>query len=119
MRLPADLYMREAEDTGNNQLLGIVVGFAFLGPFVIQVSLGVLSRLGLVTLPPLNTLTDIANNAMEDAIAAGTLQPLVATAWAQSFWFDLIRQYYSAEEQASFVAAYCATHANFCVGVNF
>ena len=116
LRLPAAPFLRE-EDPGTNQMNGVIVGSAFLGPFIVQVSLGVLSRLGLISLPPLNSLTDISNNAMEDAIAAGTLQPLLATAWATNFWLDLIRQYLSSEEQAAFVAAYCADHANLCVGI--
>ena len=95
-----------------------LVGFGYLGNFVAVVSLGVLSRLGLISLPPINTLTDIANNAMEAEIAAGTLQPLLATGWATAFWFDLIRQQYEFDDATtSFVASYCTAHANLCEGV--
>ena len=102
------------------QLLGRLVGFAYLGNFITVVSIGVLSRLGLVSLPPVNQLTDIANNAMDEAIAAGSVQPLLATGWAVNFWLDLWRQYYAFDGGGpSFVADYCAQHASICAGVPF
>jgi hypothetical protein len=99
-----------SENTGKQQITAAVVGVLYLGNFVAVMFLGVLSRLG-VTLPPVNTLTDIANNAMDAEIAAGTLQPLVATAWATRYWVDLLAQYFAAPNQDSFVATWCSTHA--------
>ena len=100
----------------------LLVGGGYLGSFILVVGIGVLKRLGLVSLPPINTLTDIANNAMDDAIAAGTLQPLVATAWATNFWLDLLRQYYAFDggdgPSSSFIATYCADHASYCAGIS-
>ena len=82
-------------------------------------ALGVASRLG-VTLPPINTLTDIANNAMDAEIAAGNLEPLLATAWATRYWLDLLNQYFDFAEPQDFVVSWCSQHAaELCTGVVF
>ena len=114
---PPAVIMRE--QPRRNQLVGTIVGVGYLGPFIATVGTGVLSRLGLIEAPPLNALTDIANNAMEAEIASGSLQPIVATAWATSFWVDLIGQYYSFDGPGSFLATYCSQHEGFCTGVSF
>ena len=59
------------------------------------VLLFVLLKLGLVTLPPLNAFTAITNAAMEERVQAGTLDKMVATGWANSFNFDLVKQFYA------------------------
>ena len=87
------------------------------GNFIFVVSLGVISRTGLVDLPPINTLTDIANNAMEAEIAAGSLNPYLATGWATNFWVGLLQQYFAQDEPGGFVARYCAEHASLCTGI--
>lgn len=69
-------------------------------------------------MPPLNTFTDIANAAMDEAIAAGTLQPLLATAWAQGFWWDLLAQCYkSGVAPEAWIASYCEAHASLCAAL--
>ena len=54
-------------------------------------------------------------------MASGELQPMMATAFAQQFWFDLLFQYNAApvEERAGFVAKYCAdaAHSVWCAGI--
>lgn len=72
------------------------------------------ARLGLVDPPPINTLTAIANAAMDEAVANGTVQPLLATAWAQRLWIDLLVQYNAAPE--TFLPSYCtdAAHTAWC-----
>ena len=75
-----------------------------------------------VPLPPINFATDIANNAMDERIAAGTLEPMMATAWSYSFWFDLLGQYFAdGSSPQEFVSNYCAdaAHASWCAGVVF
>ena len=104
----------------NGSVIGRVGGYLYLGNFIAVVSLGTLSRLGLISLPPLNTLTAISNNAMDEEIAAGTLQPLLATGWAIAYWFDLIRQYFAyptTDAATGFVASFCADNAALCTGV--
>ena len=59
------------------------------------VLLFVLTKLGLLTLPPLNAFTAITNAAMEKRVQAGTLDKMVATGWANRFNFDLIKQFYA------------------------
>jgi hypothetical protein len=95
--------------------IGALVGVAYFAQFAI-IQYGVLARLSLVKAPPLNTFTDIANAAMEQAIAIGELQPLVATAWAQVFWVELIKEYYSSGQPDDFVASWCAAaeHSAYC-----
>ena len=101
------------------QRVGVALGTLYLSQLLI-LPYTALARLGVISPPPLNTFTAIANAAMDQAIAAGTLQPLMATAWAQSFWFDLLSQYYAAGEPADFVPQYCAeaSHAAWCVGLS-
>jgi hypothetical protein len=107
----------EAKKPGS-QLMGRLFGFAYLGNFITVVTIGVLKRLDLIELPPINTLTAIANNALDAEIAAGRLQPLLATGWSLGFWLDLLRQYVSiAPDKATFVADYCVQHASLCSGI--
>ena len=116
--LAASIACSEPAPNEKPQLLGRIAGFAYLGNFVTVVSVGILSRLGLINLPPINLLTDIANNAMDQEIAAGNLNPLLATGWATGFWLDLLRQY-NAFAGEDFVPSYCAAHASLCAGISF
>ena len=107
----------DPEPDESKQAIGKIFGFLYLGNFIVVVALGLVNRFTDIRLPPINSLTDISNNAMDAEIAAGTLQPILATAWATNFWLDLIRQYFAAAQDPSFVADYCATHASLCAGV--
>ncbi|KAL1529258.1 hypothetical protein AB1Y20_000212 [Prymnesium parvum] len=94
----------------------LFVGLAIAGE-LLPVFLTVLGRLGLFTPPPLNLFTSVANNAMEAAVHEGTVYPLLATAYAQGVWVDLIRQYYDGGESMEFLRQVCAEHARWCAGV--
>ena len=109
----------DPEPDESKQAFGKIFGFLYLGNFIVVVALGLVNRFTDIRLPPINSLTDISNNAMDAEIAAGTLQPILATAWATNFWLDLIRQYFAAAQDPSFVADYCATHASLCADVVF
>lgn len=102
-----------------SQLIGLVAGSLYLGNFIAVMTIGVLKRFDLISLPPINSLITIANNAMDAEIAAGTLPPLLATAWSFGFWIDLLRQFSElpGEQAASFVSGYCTDHAALCVGL--
>ena len=115
----AVVYCCEQESKSPAAAIGKAAGFAYLGNIIFTVTLGILSRAGLVSLPPVNTLTDIANNAMDAELAAGTIQPLFATAYGIYFWLGLLRDYNAAGDQAAFVGAYCAAHASLCTDVVF
>eukprot|EP00967_Tisochrysis_lutea_P036189 scaffold43532_cov34-Tisochrysis_lutea.AAC.1 len=93
----------------------IIVGVSYFAQFAI-IPYVALARLGLVKAPPLNTFTDITNAAMEQAIASGELQPIMATAWAQGFWVDMFKEYYSSGQPDDFVATWCAfaEHSSYC-----
>jgi Tfp pilus assembly protein PilX len=72
-------------------------------------------------LPPLNTFTDIANNAAEAAIKAGEIPYNVATVYATQKWAGLIQEYYATGETTEFLtraAGVCAQHAAWCEGVS-
>ena len=75
-----------------------------------------LQRLGLITLPPLNTFTAITNAAMEAEVVAGNVPAIVGTVWAQKFFLDLIGQYNGAGAPDDFIATFCgdAAHAGWC-----
>ena len=67
-----------------------------------------LDRIAPGSAPPINAFTDIANVAMERAVAAGDVPKPLATFWAQSMWLDMLREYMAAGEPASqFVANWC------------
>jgi len=95
--------------------VGAIVGIAYFSQFGI-IGFAALAKLGLVKAPPLNTFTAIANAAMDQAVATGEVQPLMATAWAQGFWADLFTQYYSSGQPDDFVAKWCAVteHVGWC-----
>ena len=95
---------------------GVIFGALYFSQFGVLI-ITALGRLGLVTVPPLNTYTAIANNAMDAGIADGSVFPLMATAYAQGLWFDLVSSYYQIGPQ--FLDAYCAEadHLAWCAGV--
>ena len=102
-----------------------VIGWLALFGQLAPAGLVGLARLGLVKAPPLNTLTDIANNAMDEAIANGCKellfeQKLFATAYGQGIWKDLIAEYYSSGETTDFLTkagGVCAEHPGWCEGI--
>ena len=79
-----------------------------------------LGRLGLIKPPPLNLLTDIANQAMDEAIANEEIPKLMGTVYGQGIWKDLIGQYYNTGETTEFLTkagGVCAEHAGWCAGI--
>ena len=86
----------------------------FLGLVVLLVSnLGVavfvgIERMAPGTMPPINAFTEIANAAMERAVASGEVPKPLATFWAQGLWADLLREYMAAgESPQDFVSQWC------------
>jgi hypothetical protein len=87
-------FWKTSANVGDNPVavgVGVLAVFSQLN-FVL---LFLLTKLGLVTLPPLNAFTAITNAAMEERVQAGTLDKIVAPGWANSFNFDLIKQFYA------------------------
>lgn len=89
-----------------------------LGLFVLVSSnLGVallvaVDRIAPGTLPPINAFTEIANAAMERAVASGEVPKAYATFWANGVWLELFRDYADAGVDAqSFVASWCESTA--------
>jgi hypothetical protein len=58
---------------------------------------------------------------MDERIAAGLLNPYLATAWAQKMYFGLVGEYLQSDaaERATFIARYCAeaSHTAWCSGI--
>ena len=72
------------------------------------VFLVIVSRLYPNSVPPVNAFTDIANVAMQEAVASGEVAPMMATFWAQAFWADLIGQYFQSGVAApDFIQQWC------------
>jgi hypothetical protein len=69
-------------------------------------------------MPPINALTDIANVAMQEGVDNGTLQPMVATLWAQGLFGDMLGQFFAAGVPGPvFIQQWCesdATHTSWC-----
>lgn len=66
-------------------------------------------RLAPGSMPPINAFTDIANVAMERAVASGEIPKAMATFWSQRFWVDLISEYNAAGVPAQdFVQQWCS-----------
>ena len=96
----------------------------YLSPIFIRAA----DKSGLVVVPPINTLTEIANNAADEAMAAGTLEIgsffgytlQGGTAYAQSVWRELLAEYYASGQSTGFLTeagGVCARHAAWCAGV--
>lgn len=72
----------------------------------------IVSRLSPDSVPPVNAFTDIANVAMQEAVASGEVAPMMATFWAQAFWADLIGQFIQSGVAAPvFVQQWCESDA--------
>lgn len=99
------------------KMLGKAAGTLYLVQIVVVVLVNILGRAGVISPPPLNTFTDMANAAMDAEVEAGRLQPLFATAWSVSFWLDLISQYNAmGVDRTEFLLVYCSdpAHATMC-----
>ena len=89
------------------QVFGLGVGILLVSNFGVALVVA-LDRIAPGSAPPINAFTDIANVAMERAVAAGDVPKPLATFWAQSMWFDMLREYMAAGEPAAdFVARWC------------
>ena len=108
--------------------MGSLVGYALLLVYLAPIFLRAADRSGLWKPPPINTLTDIANNAADEAMAAGALQLGTVfgytlqggTFYAQGVWRDLLAEYYASGETANFLTkagGVCAQHVAWCAGV--
>ena len=89
------------------------VGAIYLLSFMGQLATISAAKLGLITLPPINTFTEIADAAMEMGVADGSVNPYTATAYSWGIWLDLLQSY---NARAS-VAAWCAdapAHSAWC-----
>ena len=118
------------EDDGSGSvkpasLIGYALFLVYLSPIFIRAADGS----GLWKAPPINTFTEIANNAADEAMAAGTLEIgsffgytlQGGTFYAQSVWKDLMSEYYASGETTEFLTAVsgvCAQHVAWCEGVS-
>lgn len=97
-----------------------LVGYGFIAAQLAPALLVALTRLGLITPPPLNTFTAISNNAMDAAIADGEIPKLMGTVYGQNKWYELISSYYSSGETTAFLTdatGLCSQHPAWCEGV--
>lgn len=111
----------EEAEKKDSQIIGQVIGYSAIGGQLLFPFLVGLQRLGLIELPPLNAFTAIANNASDEAIAIGTINPYTATVYGQGIWKDLITEYYSSGKTTEFLTkagGICAEHAAWCDGVS-
>ena len=104
--------------------VGSLVGYAlllvYLGPFFIRAAAPQIAE-------RINMFTDIANNAADEALAAGSLlvgtvfgYPIQnGTLYAQGVFKDLIAEYFASGSTAFLTRAggVCAQHAAWCDGV--
>ena len=89
------------------------VGAIYLLSFMGQLATISAAKLGLITLPPINTFTEIADAAMEMGVADGSVNPYTATAYSWGIWLDLLQSY----NAGASVAAWCAdapAHSAWC-----
>ena len=105
-----------------------LIGYAFFLVYLSPIAIRAADRSGLIKVPPINTLTEIADNAADEAMAAGTLVMGTffgytlqgGTFYAQNVWKDLLAQYYATGESTAFLTeagGVCAQHAAWCAGV--
>jgi hypothetical protein len=109
------------DDKSSGPQLGEIVGYTFLAGQLTPALLVGLARLGLIQLPPINTFTAIANNAMEEAVANNEINIYFGTVFGQQKWFELISQYYDDGRTTEFLTragGVCAQHAAWCQGVD-
>ena len=110
----------EAVNQSPSQVFGKVFGYAFLFSNLAPAFGNALGLLGLWDPPPINLLTAVANNAMDEAMFAGEIPKLMATAYCQGIWVDLLKEYYASGETTEFLTkagGICAQHAAWCDGV--
>ena len=118
-----------AEEPAESVNVGALIGYGLLLAYLSPVFLTAAAKVGLYNPPPINLLTDIANNAADEAMAAGSLELgrffgytiQGGTFYAQSVWKDLLAEYYSTGETTEFLTragGICAQHAAWCKGVS-
>ncbi len=106
-------------------LVGYLLFLVYLSPIFGRTAV----QYGLWDPPPINMFTDIANNAADEAMAAGRLQLgsvfgytiQGGTFYAQSVWRDLISEYYASGQTTEFLTkagGVCAQHSAWCEGVS-
>jgi len=99
---------------------GEVIGYALLLNFFSTPLTVFLTQRGLITPPPFNTFTAIANKAMEEAIANGEIDKLMGTMYGQQKWYGFIGEYFASGETTSFMTAtggLCDQHPAWCEGI--
>ena len=100
--------------------LSAAFGYLFLFGQLAPAFATAAGRLGLFKPPPLNLLTEVANNAMDEAIRTGEIPALMGTVYGQGVWKDLIGQYYASGESTAFltkVGGICMQHPVWCDGI--
>ena len=120
-RAPSPRLSGAEDDKSSGPQLGEIVGYTFLAGQLTPALLVGLARLGLIQLPPINTFTAIANNAMEEAVANNEINIYFGTVFGQQKWFQLISQYYDDGRTTEFLTragGVCAQHAAWCQGVD-
>ena len=105
-----------------------LIGYSFFLVYLSPIFIRAVDRSGVWKVPPINLLTDIANNAADEAMAAGDLTIgnffgyaiQGGTFYAQSVWKDLLAEYYASGETTEFLTkagGVCAQHVAWCAGV--
>lgn len=111
----------DTEEKQSGLPLVAYVGYAFLfGQLSPALFVG-LARLGLITLPPINTFTAIANNAMDEALRNQEIFPYFCTTYAQGKWNEFFFEYYNSGETTEFLTVaggVCSQHPGWCEGVD-
>jgi hypothetical protein len=109
-----------ADEKPRDQRFVKAFGYFFLFSNLAPAFGNALGRLGLWNPPPINLLTAVANNAMDEAMLAGEIPKLMATAYGQGIWADLLKEYYASGETTEFLTkagGICAQHSNWCEGI--
>lgn len=98
---------------------GALFGLAIAQQLSLCAAVGA-ARLGMWDPPPVNLFTDIADKAMEEAIATGQINMYFGTTYAVGIWKDLLDMYYAGGETTNFLTeagGVCAEHAAWCAGL--
>eukprot|EP00964_Phaeocystis_antarctica_P029756 scaffold16780_cov63-Phaeocystis_antarctica.AAC.3 len=109
--------------------VGALVGYTLLLAYLSPVFARAAANGGLWNPPPVDLFSEIAYNAADEALAAGTLQlgtvfgyPVQGgTFFAQGIWKDLLAEFYANGETTDFLTkagGICAQHAAWCEGVS-
>ena len=96
-----------------------IIGYGFIGGQLFPPLLVGLARLGVIRLPPINTFTAIANNAIDEAVAAGEISPYQGTAYGLQLWSGFLSEYSQggSTEFLTRAGGVCAEHAAWCAEV--